>query len=318
MLKKITLAIKRQVILYSLVIFTVTSLAYIGNATHSFAISDNLRFNTDPTQQINIPFLLPFSIPQSIPNHGGIQSIPNHGGIQDPKTQMETPSRATGFTHSLTPNSESCNNGNLDDTFASTYNLNDGQISPNGKWQNVYSGFGSTGVEKTFGSKVFFLKPRISTTSSETSAALVKSTGAFCDYNLDFDIKTVKQLRQNSPPNPWEAGWIVFRYTDIFHYYWFLLKPNGIEFGKKDCDTCSDPVDGQQFLVTKDNPTLQVGSWQHWTINIVGNHIQISVNGKLVIDFIDQTMSPKLSSGAIAMYSEDAYVRYDNMHLVSK
>ncbi len=165
---------------------------------------------------------------------------------------------------------------------------------------------------------MFFLKPKISTAPSETSAALVKSTGTFCDYNLDFDIKTVKQLRQNSPPNPWEAGWIIFRYSDTFHYYWFLVKPNGIELGKKDCDTCSDPVDGQQFLVTKDIPTLKLNKWSHWTVNIVGNHIKISVNGKLVIDFIDNTMSSTLSSGAIAMYSEDAYVRYDNMHLKSK
>jgi hypothetical protein len=295
------------------------TIVYIDNVPNIFAISDNQRFNNDPAPEISTPFLLPITAPQSIPNFGGIQPIPNHGGIQDPKTQMENPSKAKEFTPSLTTNALPCNNGNLDDNFdSSAYKLGDGQISPNGKWQNVYNGFGSSGVEHLSSGNVFYLIPKVSTAPSQTSAALVKSTGTFCNYNLDFDMKTIKQLRQNSPPNTWEAGWIVFRYTDIFHYYWFLIKPNGIEFGKKDCDTCSDPVDGQQFLVTKDNPTLQLLKWNHVTIDNVGNHIKISVDGKLVVDFIDNTMSAKLSSGAIAMYSEDASVRYDNMHLVSK
>jgi hypothetical protein len=226
------------------------------------------------------------------------------------------PTNAT--TSSIENNLLFCGKSGLSDNFVSQYNLGEEQISPDGKWQNVYTGSGSTGVEVGNGSQVFFLKPGISTATSRTSAALVKSTETFCNSILNVDINTVKQLRQNSPPNPWEAGWIVFRYTDTFHYYWFLVRSDGIELGKKDCDTCSNPADGQQFLVTKDTPTLQLNKWSHWTINIVGNHIKISVNGKLVIDFKDKKMSDKLSSGAIAMYSEDAYVRYDNVQLKSK
>ena len=41
---------------------------------------------------------------------------------------------------------------------------------------------------------------------------------------------------------------------------------------------------------------------------MVGNHIKVFWNGNLDIDYIDRTMSPKLASGTIAMYSEDAYV----------
>lgn len=297
---------------------------YISNITYGFAIDKLLGFNSEFEQGKTQPFLLPFT--------GGIQSSENefsdfpiisrsslnHPGILDPKTQTKTPTSVHNFAPSIATTSTVCNGANLDDTFDTTYTLEDGQISPNGKWQNVYNGFGSSGVEKVNGKHVFFLKPRISTSPKDTQAALVRSTNTFCDYSVNFDINTVKQLRQNIPPNTWEAGWFIFRYTDTFHYYWFLIRSDGIELGKKDCDTCTDPFTGQQFLVTKQIPTLQTNTWHHWTINIIGNHIQISVDKKLVIDFVDQKMSPKLSAGNIAMYSEDAYVRYDNMHLVAK
>jgi hypothetical protein len=321
--KKTTFKIKRQLILYSLIIFAGIVLTYIGNTSHIFAILDNVRFNNNPNLQTSTPFLLPFNKFLPIQNNEGdkdtsTQIIRNHGGIQDPKTQMENPSSTAGVTRSLAPNLATCSTGNLDDTFGSTYRLTDGQISPNGKWQNVYAGFGSTGVENVGGSKVFFLKPKISTSPKDTQAALVKSTGTFCNYTIDFDINTVKQLRQNSPPNTWEAGWFIFRYTDNFHYYWFLIRSDGIELGKKDCDTCTDTFVGQQFLVTKAIPTLKVNTWHHWKLNVDGNHIQIFVDGNLVIDYIDKGMTSQLSSGAVAMYSEDAYVRYDNMHLRPK
>ena len=39
----------------------------------------------------------------------------------------------------------------------------------------------------------------------------------------------------------------------------------------------------------------------------------ISVDGNKVVDYVDQTMSQQLSSGVIAMYSEDANVNFDNV-----
>jgi hypothetical protein len=299
-----------------LLVSTAFLLIFVGKLNYGFAIDKNLRFNSGASQVGDIPFLLPFT------NEIGssTKSIPplTNTGILDPKTQMNFPSQSQN-TRSLAPlASTACTGGNLDDTFNTVYTLNEGQTSPNGKWKNVYNGFGSSGVEVADGSHVFFLKPGISNSSDETEAALVRSTGSFCDFVVDFDTKTVKQLRQNSPPNAWEAGWFIFRYTDTFHYYWFLVKPNGIELGKKDCDTCTDSVDGQQFLVTKDFPTLHLNKWSHWKISAIGNHIQIFVDGTKVIDYIDKTMSPKLSAGNIAMYSEDAYARYDNMHLRSQ
>jgi hypothetical protein len=201
-----------------------------------------------------------------------------------------------------------------------TYTLSDGQTSPNGKWIDNFNGYGSAGVKDdgTGTNNVFFEIPATSTAPSETHATAVSSTQKFSNFELDIDAKTVQQLRQNSPPNPWEAATVLFRQTGYFHYYAFVLKPNGIEFDKKDCNTCTDPVQGQQFLVTASSPTLNIGAWSHWNITAIGNHITISVDGNKVVDYIDPTMSTQLSSGAVEMYTEDANVNFDNVYITPK
>jgi hypothetical protein len=219
-----------------------------------------------------------------------------------------------GSDHALYHNSQL--SGSLYDNFeGGKYTLSGGQTSPNGKWLDNFNGFGSAGVQDdgTGTNNVFFETPAVSTSTSQTHSTLVTSTQKWGNLELDIDVKTVHQLRQNSSPNPWEVAWIFFRQTDTFHYYAFLVKPNGIEFDKKDCNTCTDPVQGQQFLVTASSPTLKIGGWSHWKITAIGNHITISVDGNKVIDYVDQTMSQQLSSGAIAMYTEDANVNYDNV-----
>jgi hypothetical protein len=115
----------------------------------------------------------------------------------------------------------------------------------------------------------------------------VKSTDIFCNFAMRVDMKTVDQLRENSPPNTWEVGWLFFRYTDTFHYYWLLIKPNGIELGKKDCDSCTDPVDGQKFLVTKSTPKMGLNTWSNIKVDMVDNHIKVFIDGNLEIVYID-------------------------------
>jgi hypothetical protein len=198
------------------------------------------------------------------------------------------------------------------------YLLLEGQTSPNGEWKNAYSGYGSTGVQDVSGRVNFWLNPQTSTSAAETHAAKVTSTDKFCDFEMKFDINTAKQLRKNSPPNTWEVGWVFFRFSDTFHYYWLVVKPNGIELGKKDCDSCTDPVDGQQFLVTKSSPKITMNTWNSVKIDMVGNHIWVYWNGNLVIDYIDTAMSPILASGQVSMYSEDAYVKFDNFIVTPK
>jgi hypothetical protein len=206
-----------------------------------------------------------------------------------------------------------------DDFQSGTYSMSDGQPSPNGKWHNFYNGGGSSGVQNDgTGNNVFYMYPRTSTSPGQTYASAVETTQKFSNFELSLDVKTVKQLRQNSPPNAWEAATIFFRHTDTWHYYAFVVKPNGIEFDKKDCNTCTDPVEGQQFLVTAGSPTLKIGSWSNWKITAIGNHITITVDGNKIIEYIDNTMSSKLGSGSMVLYNEDALAHFDNVNITPK
>jgi glucose/arabinose dehydrogenase len=208
-----------------------------------------------------------------------------------------------------------------DDFDNNTYTLLDGQISPNEKWRNIYNGGGESGVRKdnkNNNNNVFFMKPNITKSSNETYATFVKSTNEYTDFKMKIDVKTGKQLRElnnNNIANPWEAAWIFFRYTDDFHYYWFVLKPTGIELGKKDCDTCKNSYEGQIFLLTKEQPILKIDDWSTWEISMIGNHIIISIDGKVVMDLKDPSMSKNLTNGSIGLYTEDAAVSFDNVYI---
>lgn len=185
------------------------------------------------------------------------------------------------------------------------------------KWNVEYTGHGHAGIksEKGYGS-FYRMFPASSTSSTETHAALVTTSDKFADFRLTADVRTDTQLRQNSEPNKWEVAWIFFRYTDTFHYYWFSLKPNGFELGKKDCNSCKDPTDGQIILYTGPLPTVKIREWSQWTIEMIEDHIKISIDGNKIIDLRDSAMSSRLSNGRIGMYTEDAKVSFDNFHIL--
>jgi hypothetical protein len=200
-------------------------------------------------------------------------------------------------------------NLSLYDNFQNKFNTDN-------KWSVLYTGHGFAGIiaEKD-DVNVYQMYPKKSTSAKETHAALVRSTDKFSNFRLVVDVRTDQQLRQNSVPNMWEAAWIFFRYTDTFHYYWFSLKPNGFELGKKDCNSCVDPTDGQIILYTAALPTLKISQWSQWTIEAVDNNIIISIDGNKIIIFKDKNMSKESSNGEIAMYTEDAKVSFDNMYI---
>lgn len=202
-----------------------------------------------------------------------------------------------------------------DDFKNGFYSLSNGEISPDGKWQNVYNGGGSSGVGISGSKHVFYIYPKASTSSSETNANLVISTQQLSNFTLNINVNTAEQLRRNDPPNNWEVAWVLFRYTDTFHYYWFALKPGGVELGKKDCSGCTNSFKHQEFLSTVDYPNLKVGDWSSWKITAVGNHIRLAINGTDVIDFVDHKMSDKLAKGSIGLYGEDVYAEFDSVNI---
>src|SRR3954447_8215537 len=110
-----------------LLTFVIIMLISFANFSNGFAISKVHNFN----QNIQNLDLSSDSYPvHPIKKISSIEAKPNN------ITTLPLENKTLSF----------CKN-NLTDDFSSPYNLEEDQISPNGKWQNVYSGYGSTGVE---------------------------------------------------------------------------------------------------------------------------------------------------------------------------
>jgi hypothetical protein len=100
--------------------------------------------------------------------------------------------------------------------------------------------------------KLLQLKPRAATASNQTFAALVTTTGSWGNSDFNVAMRTVQQLRQNSPANPWERAWLAWRvatntstngsipYVPQTFYYFYLKNSsqpspyNAWEVGKID------------------------------------------------------------------------------------
>jgi hypothetical protein len=163
-----------------------------------------------------------------------------------------------------------------------------------GDWQTWWG-------QVTFKSGAFTLESRAPVSPDETYSALVTSTRSWGDYAFSFTTTTLEQLRAGSPPNPWEVAWAMFRFRDLENYYYFILKPNGYELGKK------QGSDDQIFLVTGTAPQLAFGKRTRIQIQAQGARIRVFVGGAKIIDFTDP--SP-LHSG---LYEEDARVRFESV-----
>ena len=231
-----------------------------------------------------------------------VAAVDNTGNIGALSTEK---SATTAATTSST--------GNVYDDFqGGTYKLTDGQKSPNGKWVSKWNAGGEMGVKTENGNNVFYGFPRTATSPGQTSSSFALSTQKFSDMTLELDMKTYKQLRQNSAPNTWETAWVMWRWTDLFHHYYFVIKTNGIEFGKKDT-SCS--CEQQVFLKTGSSPKLSLGTWDHIKISSIGKHTTIWVDGTKVVDMDDPSYSSTadMSSGYIGLYNEDASSAFDKV-----
>ena len=175
------------------------------------------------------------------------------------------------------------------DPFLLVYTLTDGQTSMDGKWYCAWAGYGEVGTGVADGDLALGLRPARALRASDTHSSLVYSTSAFSDFVVDLEVRTVEQLRvrqrgpkSGSGPNTWEAAWLLWRVVDAGNFYYFILKTNGVEFGKL--------VGAAQYiLATASNPKLKIGTWDRWTVRAVGNRFTISVNGSPVLDVNDST-----------------------------
>jgi hypothetical protein len=150
------------------------------------------------------------------------------------------------------------------------------------------------------------LSSQVPTSPAETHSALLIGSRTWGNQTISFRTTTLEQLRTGSAPNPWEVGWVMFHFRDLANYYYFILKTNGYELGKK------QGSDAQIFLVTGDLPALVVGKAHSVTVVVRGARIRVSVDGAGVVDFTDPNPLP---AGSVGLYEEDARVSFDSVSL---
>jgi hypothetical protein len=150
----------------------------------------------------------------------------------------------------------------------------------------------------------YTLQSQAPSSLAETHSALLTSSATWGDQVFSYSATTIAQRRIGDAPNPWEVAWSMFRFTDLTHYYWFIVKPNGWELGKK------QGSDTQIFLATGDTPRMAVGATYQVRVQAEGARIRVSVNGSPVVDYTD---ARPLLSGSVGLYEEDSRVTFGNV-----
>ncbi len=175
--------------------------------------------------------------------------------------------------------------------------------STHGRWEVVFTGHGTV----TGDDEHVVLAPKVAASHDLTHGALVVDRSAPADIELDVTMRTDEQLREGGKPNPWEVGWVLWRYTDPDHFYAVALKPNGWELSKQ------DPAypGKQRFLASGASPTFSVGRPHSVRVTHVGNTITVASGGRELVRFTD-TERP-YPAGGLALYTEDARVTFSDI-----
>jgi hypothetical protein len=184
-----------------------------------------------------------------------------------------------------------------------------------GPWTEVYGDYSSSAcVQMESNGPQTWLdeNPAVATTSGITHSSLVVGPSLSNALSFSVSLNTVAQLRQGSPPNPWEVGWVIWHYQDPTHFYYFIAKPDGWELGKE------DPAypGNQRFLATDNTSSFPIGTWHKITITETSqNAITVNVDNRPITTFTD-TQNP-YTSGRIGLYTEDAHVQFENVSAAS-
>jgi hypothetical protein len=168
-------------------------------------------------------------------------------------------------------------------------------------------------AEPAAGARLLQLQPMAATQPGETHSALAVSKASFGDagapYRFTGHARTVRQLRAVRP-NAWEVAWLFWNFRDNDHLYYFVLKPNGWEIGKRDPRYVVPGVnDGQKIMATGDSVKATLGRWYAFDVRVNGAEADIYVDGRFVCHFRDTDSAP-LVAGRVGLYDEDAVCQW--------
>lgn len=175
-----------------------------------------------------------------------------------------------------------------------------------GQWQVVYNGYGKV----TGNAHEVVLEPNAASHLDATHAALVRTTEVFGnDVEFELTVHTEAQVRSGAP-NPWEVGWVLWNYENDERFYAVALKPNGWEISKQ------DPAypGNQRFLLSGENYTFPLNQDHRVRVRHSGHTMSVWADGNFLGEFTDQERP--YEGGSIAMYTEDARVRFSNFEVV--
>ena len=215
-------------------------------------------------------------------------------------TTTTTVAPTTTTTLATTPTSP--NSPDPFSTMGSTI-WSDGQTK--NTWTDQWNGYGTaqTTADSTLNTKVAALEPEVPTSPSQTHSTLLTTQSTYTSPTFTVPVRTVQQLRQGSPPNPWEVGWVLWDFnptTDSF--YGVILKPNGWELVKEKNGT-------ESFIATGSAPTFPIGTWYAVTVAQSGPQISVSVNGDRLVSANDGSFT----AGAIGLYCEDSLAHFGDV-----
>ena len=176
-------------------------------------------------------------------------------------------------------------------------------------WTVRFAGHGCVRPEAEGARGWLALAPGAVRGAALTKAALALGPRHERAFQLSLRLVTDAQLRAEAPPNPWEAAWVAWDYTDDAHFYYLVLKPNGWEVGKR------DPAypGGQRFLVTGSAPAFPIGQWYAVTVEREDAETTVAVDGVPLASFTDDERP--YAGGRIGLYTEDAAVRFSSIQL---
>jgi hypothetical protein len=155
--------------------------------------------------------------------------------------------------------------------------------------------------------RVLVLSPSAATDAKMTHSALLISKRSYSGRVVfSGQIRTVKQLRIGSAPNPWECAWLVWNYLDQDHFYYLAVKPTGWELGKR------DPAypGGQRFLASG-SKGFSIGEWTRFSIGQARNSIAVRLNGRKIAAYVDAERP--YMQGRLGLYAEDAEAQITNI-----
>ncbi len=176
----------------------------------------------------------------------------------------------------------------------------------------IYNGYGTVNWDTKL--EQLTMTPKAATQTNETHAALVISKTSYQQpFQLSYTMKTTKQLRIGSTPNPWEVGWVVFGYKNDGKFKYLTLKPNGygLELGESLLN------DRQNFLYTStlNKDFFPINKDYNVIINAQNNNITITINDKQYAQYSITNKDVLTVDGKYGFYTEDASVQVSNIKM---